>query len=149
MENEEKARSREVRNKRDSIVFMVIFGIILIIGVVLLILGINKQIVSGSSDAHDMINKVLLCVFGGTLTIIGGLCLISTAIMFITRFEGKSRNPFNNIIRDSVSEFQDMIDETGDALAPKHRGKKICPDCGQENDKDETICTRCGGGLGE
>ena len=45
--------------------------------------------------------------------------------------------------------MQDMFDDNRDTLAPKRRGKKICPDCGQENDKDETICIRCGGGLGE
>ena len=149
MEEIEKAKEREQRNKKTSYMLMVVFGIILILGVVLLVLGINKPISSGSSNLTDMITKVLLCLLGGVLTIGGGLFFILTVIMLTTKFDGKSRNPINNFFKDTVSEMQDMFDDNRDTLAPKRRGKKICPDCGQENDKDETICIRCGGGLGE
>ena len=127
---------------------MIVFGVIMIVGVALLVSGINKEIISGTSDVHDMITKILLIVLGVILTLGGAIFLITSAVMLVTKFEGKSRNPINNIFKDSVSEMQDMFDDTKDSLAPKRRGKKICPDCGQENDKDETICTRCGGGLG-
>lgn len=149
MENEEKLQQRERINKRTSYVLLVVFSVIMIVGVALLICGINKQAVPGDADITDIISKVLLCVFGGILAIGGGVFVILTILMLTTKFNGKSRNPINNFFKDSVSEVQDMFSETGDMLAPKRRGKKVCKECGFENDKDETICRKCGGGLGE
>ena len=80
MENEQKARERTERNKKSSIVFMIIFGILTIIGVVMLVNGINMQV--DSSDAGvvgDIVSKVLLCVFGDIL----GLCGAILFIMFL------------------------------------------------------------------
>ena len=149
MENEELNEKREQKNKKTSYVLLVVFGVLLILGVVLLICGLNKHVDSGSSDITDLVTKILLVASGGILTLGAGIFMILTIVMMTTKFKGKSRNPINNFFKDSVSEVQDMFSETGDMLAPKRRGKKICKQCGFENDKDETICTRCGGGLGE
>ncbi len=150
MENEQKARERTERNKKSSIVFMIIFGILTIIGVVMLVNGINMQV--DSSDAGvvgDIVSKVLLCVFGAILGLCGAILFIMSLVMLTTKFDGRSRNPINNMFKDTVSEFQDMMDDTKQTLAPKHKEKKKCPKCGYENDADDTICVKCGGGLGE
>lgn len=149
-ESEDKSRERLRRNRKYSYVLMVVFTLVMVGGIVVLINGIKIDTSSTTIDAvWAMVGKVLLCILGSILTIGGLLLLISAIVMAATKFEGKSRNPINNFFRDTVSEFQDMMDETGEALAPKHKKTKKCPDCGEENDADETICRRCGGGLGE
>lgn len=149
-ENEEKTNNRARRNRKYSYVLMVIFTLMLVGGIVMLINGIKIDTNATTIDAvWAMVGKVLLCILGSIITLAGLLLLISAIVMAVTKFEGKSRNPINNFFKDTVSEFQDMMDETGETLAPKHKKTKKCPECGQENDADETICTRCGGGLGE
>lgn len=150
MENKEKSRQRTLRNKKTSIVLMVIFGLIMIGGIAMLINGINIQPNSGDAGVvGDVASKILLCLFGGVLALAGFVLFVMALVMATTKFEGRSRNPINNMFKDSVSEFQDMVDDTKETLAPKRRAKKICPKCGLENDADQTICIRCGGGLGE
>lgn len=149
-ENEEKSNNRSRRNKRASYILMFVFALVMVGGIVMLIYGINIDTDATTIDAVlAMIGKVALCILG-SICILGGLfMLIAAIVMAATKFEGKSRNPINNFFKDTVSEFQDMIDDTGETLTPGHKDKKICPECGAENDADDTICSRCGGGLGE
>lgn len=147
---EDMAYQREKRNRRLSIILMIVFGLVMIGGFVMLIKGILIDTSSTTIDAVlAMVGKIALCVFGGLIALTGLFFLICAIVMAVTKFEGNSRNPINNFFKDTVSEFQDMLDETGQTLAPRKKDKKICPECGHENSANETICTKCGGGLGE
>ena len=147
---DEKNYNRSRRNRRASYILMFVFALVIAGGIVMLINGIKIDTNATSIDAvWAMVGKIVLCILGSILTLGGLFMLISAIVMAATKFEGKSRNPINNFFRDTVSEFQDMIDETGETLAPGHKDKKVCPECGEENDADDTICSRCGGGLGE
>ncbi len=147
---EDMAYQREKRNRRLSIILMIVFGLVMIGGFVMLIKGILIDTSSTTIDAVlAMVGKIALCVFGGLIALTGLFFLICAIVMAVTKFEGNSRNPINNFFKDTVSEFQDMLDETGQTLAPRKKDKKICPECGHENLANETICTKCGGGLGE
>jgi len=149
-ETEEKAKERARRNKKYSYVLMALFTLLMVGGIVMLIFGIKMDTTATTIDAVlAMAGKIALCVLGSILALSGFLLLISAIVMANTKFEGRSRNPINNFFKDTVSEFQDMMDETGETLVPGRKRVKVCPECGQENGANETICTRCGGGLGD
>lgn len=148
--NDEIAYRRTKRNRKYSYILMVVFALVMIGGLVMLIKGLQIDTSATTIDAvAAMAGKIVLCVIGGLIALTGLFFLICAIVMAVTKFEGNSRNPINNFFKDTVSEFQDMIDETGETLAPRKKDKKICPECGHENSAHETICTKCGGGLGE